>query len=64
MQSIALSRDRFDRHGLSVLALLPAIIKATEKPAPSDEMFADVIRLAGLDLLSRLHIREGGCLGE
>ena len=40
-------------------ALLPAIIKATEKSAPSDEMFADVIRLAGLDLLSRLHIREG-----
>ena len=40
-------------------ALLPAIIKAIEKMAPSDEMFADVIRLAGLDLLSRLHIREG-----
>ena len=27
--------------------------------APSNEMFADGIRLAGLDLLSRLHIREG-----
>ncbi|MCX6872974.1 MAG: HEAT repeat domain-containing protein, partial [Verrucomicrobia bacterium] len=40
-------------------ALLPAIVKATEKLAPSDEMFADVIRLAGLDVLSRLHIREG-----
>ena len=39
--------------------LMPGIIKAIEKMAPSDEMFADVIRLAGLDLLSRLHIREG-----
>ena len=27
--------------------------------APSNEMFADGIRLAGLDLLSRLHIIEG-----
>ena len=33
--------------------------EAIEKMAPSDEMFADGIRLAGLDLLSRLHIREG-----
>ena len=32
---------------------------AIEKLAPSDEMFGDVIRLAGMDLLSRLHIREG-----
>ena len=40
-------------------ALLPAIIKAVEQMAPSDEMFADVIRQAGLDLLTRLHIREG-----
>ena len=39
--------------------LLPAIVKAIEKLAPSDEMFGDVIRMAGLDLLSRLHIREG-----
>jgi hypothetical protein len=39
--------------------MLPAIVKAVEKMAPSDEMFADGIRLAGLDLLSRLHIREG-----
>ncbi len=39
--------------------LLPAIVKAIEKLAPSDEMFGDSIRLAGLDLLSRLHIREG-----
>ncbi len=42
-----------------VVVLLPAIVKAIEKMAPSDEMFADGIRLAGLDLLSRLHIREG-----
>ena len=42
-----------------VAALLPAIVRAIENLAPSDEMFADVIRLAGLDLLSRLHIREG-----
>jgi hypothetical protein len=40
-------------------ALLPAIIKAIENMAPSNEMFADYIRQAGLDLLSRLHIREG-----
>lgn len=40
-------------------AMLPAIIKAIETMAPSDEMFADGIRQAGLDLLSRRHIREG-----
>jgi hypothetical protein len=39
--------------------LLPAIVEAIEKMAPSDEMFADGIRTAGLELLSRLHIREG-----
>lgn len=39
--------------------LLPAITKAVEHLAPSNEMFGDGIRLAGLDLLSRLHIREG-----
>lgn len=42
-----------------IVALLPAIVKAIEKLAPSNEMFGDGIRLAGLDLLSRLHIREG-----
>ncbi len=42
--------------------LLPAIAKAVERMAPSNEMFADGIRLAGLDLLSRLHIREGMAL--
>jgi len=41
------------------VVLLPAIVKAVDQLAPSDEMFGDGIRLAGLDLLSRLHIREG-----
>ncbi len=39
--------------------LLPAVVKAVEQLAPSNEMFGDGIRLAGLDLLSRRHIREG-----
>ena len=39
--------------------LLPEVLRAIEKIAPSNEMFADDVRLAGLDLLSRLHIREG-----
>lgn len=42
--------------------LLPAVVQAIRQPSPSDEMFADTIRLAGLDLLSRLHIREGMAL--
>jgi hypothetical protein len=42
-----------------VAAVLPAIIPAIERMAPGDEMFGDDVRLAGLDLLSRLHIREG-----
>ncbi len=45
-----------------LVELLPSIVKAVEKLAPSNEMFADGIRLAGLDLLSRLHIREGMAL--
>jgi hypothetical protein len=39
--------------------MLPEIVKAIEEMAPSDEMFADGVRMAGLDLLSRLYIREG-----
>jgi hypothetical protein len=39
--------------------LLPVIHEAIVKPAPSGEMFADGIRLAGLDLLARNHIKEG-----
>lgn len=42
-----------------LVALLPAIIKAIRELAPSNEMFGDGIRLAGLDLVSRLHLREG-----
>ena len=45
-----------------LVELLPAITKAIERLAPSNEMFGDGIRLAGLDLLSRLHIREGMAL--
>jgi HEAT repeat protein len=46
-----------------LVALLPAVVEAVEKPAPSNEMFGDGVRTAGLDLLSRLHIREGLELG-
>ena len=42
-----------------IAMLLPDVIRAVQKMAPSGEMFADGIRLAGLDLLSRLGIREG-----
>lgn len=45
-----------------VVALLPDIVRAIEEMAPSNEMFADGARLAGLDLLSRLGIREGMAL--
>lgn len=38
---------------------LPLIIAATQEPAPSGVMFADGIRLAGLDFLSRMRISEG-----
>jgi hypothetical protein len=40
-------------------ALLPDIIAAIRTPAPSGEMFADGIRLAGVDLLARLRLRDG-----
>lgn len=49
--------DRLTDDDLAVL--MPEVIAAIEKLAPSNEMFADEIRLAGLDLLSRLHVREG-----
>ena len=49
--------DKLTDKDLAVM--LPDIIQAIETMAPSDEMFADSIRLAGLDLLSRRHIREG-----
>jgi len=43
-------------------ALLPEIVEATRKNAPSGEMFRYGIRWAGLDLLARLRIREGMAL--
>lgn len=45
-----------------LIALLPDIARAVEKLAPSGEMFGDGIRIAGLDVLSRLHLREGVAL--
>ncbi len=42
-----------------LIVLLPDITRAIETLAPSNEMFADGVRLAGLELLSRLHVREG-----
>lgn len=42
-----------------IAMLLPEIIQAIEKMSPSGEMFSDGIRTAGLDVLSRLGIREG-----
>jgi hypothetical protein len=42
--------------------LLPAIHEAIVKPAPSGIMFADGIRLAGIDLLAKHRIREGVAL--
>lgn len=42
-----------------IVILLPVIVQAIDQLAPSNEMFADGIRLAGLDLLSRLHIEDG-----
>lgn len=40
-------------------ALLPEIVAATRKNAPSGEMFRYGIRWAGLNLLARFRIREG-----
>lgn len=39
--------------------LLPAILEAVVKPAPSGEMFADGVRLNGLKVLASHHIEEG-----
>ncbi len=39
--------------------LLPAILEAIEKPAPSGEMFADGVRLNGLKVLAMHRIEEG-----
>jgi hypothetical protein len=42
--------------------LLPAIHEAIVKPAPSGIMFADGVRLSGLELLAQHRIREGMAL--
>jgi hypothetical protein len=42
-----------------LVEMLPHILPAIKNMAPSNEMFADGVRLAGIDLLSRLRIREG-----
>ena len=42
-----------------ITPLLPAIYRAIEEPAPSGEMFADGIRMEGLQLLARHHVAEG-----
>ena len=39
--------------------LLPAINQAIIEPAPSGEMFADGIRVAGLRILAQHHVEEG-----
>ncbi|MGM0491164.1 MAG: DUF6288 domain-containing protein [Planctomycetota bacterium] len=39
--------------------LLPAIYQAVVEPAPSGIMFADGIRLSGLEILAKHHIAEG-----
>lgn len=42
-----------------ITPLLPAIHQAVVNPAPSGEMFADGIRLSGLEVLASHHIAEG-----
>jgi hypothetical protein len=69
MQSVLENEDSVARGSLAgmysklserdVAILLPSIIKATQKLAPSNEMFADGIRQAGIDLLSKYKITEG-----
>ncbi|HMO15114.1 MAG TPA: DUF6288 domain-containing protein [Pirellulaceae bacterium] len=39
--------------------ILPAIYEATARPAPSGIMFADEVRLAGIDLMAQYRIEEG-----
>ncbi len=39
--------------------LLPAVLQAVIEPAPSGEMFADEIRLAGLRILAKHHVEDG-----
>jgi len=39
--------------------LLPAIHRAVVEPAPSGIMFADMVRMGGLELLAKHHVAEG-----
>jgi Family of unknown function (DUF6288) len=39
--------------------LLPVVLRAVVEPAPSGEMFADGIRVAGLEVLAAHHVAEG-----
>lgn len=39
--------------------LLPSVLEAIQKPAPSGEMFADGVRLNGLKVLASHHLEEG-----
>lgn len=39
--------------------ILPQVLEAIEKPAPSGEMFADGVRVGGLQVLAKYHIQEG-----
>ncbi len=69
IQSVLNNQDGRARSSLSpvygtltdrdIAVMLPDVVEAVQTMAPSGEMFADGIRLAGLDLLSRLGIREG-----
>ena len=69
VQSVLLNDDAAARGSLhniynnltdrDLAALMPAIVKGIHDLAPSNEMFGDGIRLAGLELVSRLHIRDG-----
>jgi hypothetical protein len=69
MKALLQNDDALARYGLTpylqklsdvdLAFMLPDIIQAVEIMAPSDEMYGDGIRRAGLDLLSRRHIREG-----
>jgi len=39
--------------------LLPAIVEAVRTPSPSGVMFANGVRIAGLDVLARMRVAEG-----
>ena len=50
------------QHQLSeqdVVALAPVILAAVESPSPADTMFNNVVRMAGLQALTKYHFEEG-----